>query len=132
MLKPSVSRYMTANPVTIERTASFAEAEKVMRAHRIRHLPVVDDGTLCGVVSRRDLAMFEAGGADPRVAQVDAAMVPSPFIVTGDTSLEEVAEIMSEHKYGSVVVVGRDGIEGIFTSVDACKALASVLQAMTP
>jgi CBS domain-containing protein len=50
---------------------------------------------------------------------------------TGDTSLDEVAEIMGENKYGSVVVMGRDGIVGIFTAVDACKALASVLQRAT-
>lgn len=128
---PSVSRYMTPKPYTIDRRATFAEARRVMREHAIRHLPVVEHGELCGVVSQRDLAMFEAGGADPHIAQVDAVMFESPFIVTGDAPLDEVAEIMSEHKYGSVVVVGRGGIEGIFTAVDACKALASVLQEAT-
>jgi hypothetical protein len=35
---------------------------------------------------------------------------------------------MGEHKYGSVVVVGRNGIEGIFTATDACLAFARTLR----
>lgn len=103
----------------------------MMHDHAIRHLPVVERGKLCGIVSQRDLTLFEAGGANPEVAQVGAAMIDAPFTVTGDWPLDEVAEIMGEHKYGSVVVMGRDGIEGIFTAIDACKALASVLQRAT-
>jgi len=131
MLMPSVSSYMTTKPYTIERCGTFAEARRIMRDHAIRHLPVVDRGELCGIVSERDIAMFVAGGADPYVADVDAAMVERPFVVTSDTSLDEVAEIMGEHKYGSVVVVGGDGIEGILTSADICRALAEVLRTAT-
>lgn len=128
MLMPSVSRYMTLKPYTIEKRGTFAQARRIMRDHAIRHLPVVDGGRLCGVVSERDISMFVAGGADPYLAEIDAAMVERPFIVTSDTSLDEVAAIMGEQKYGSVVVVGRDGIEGILTSTDICRALASVLR----
>jgi hypothetical protein len=35
---------------------------------------------------------------------------------------------MGTRKYGSVVVMGRDGIEGIFTATDACQAFAQVLR----
>jgi hypothetical protein len=78
-------------------------------------------------------------GHPPSVAPVKIRSAPGRSYVretagrsrTGDTSLDEVAEIMGENKYGSVVVMGRDGIVGIFTAVDACKALASVLQRAT-
>jgi acetoin utilization protein AcuB len=49
-------------------------------------------------------------------------------MVTSDAPVDEVAQIMSEKKYGSVIVMGRDGIEGIFTAVDACRVLAEILQ----
>jgi len=52
-----------------------------------------------------------------------------PFIVTGDVPLDEVLEIMAEKKYGSVIIVGTDGVEGIFTAIDACQAFAKMLQA---
>ena len=38
---------------------------------------------------------------------------------------------MGEQKYGSVVIVGRDGVEGIFTAVDACQMLAKLLRSAT-
>src|SRR5690349_15680485 len=129
MMIPSVSHYMTAQPWTIERDASLRDAEQLMRSHEIRHLPVLEDGQLVGVVSDRDLRLLEAtAGVNASTTHVDEAMTERPFIVTGDTALDEVVSIMSEHKYGSVIVMGRDGIEGIFTAVDACRVLADVLQ----
>lgn len=122
---------MTSKPYTIERGASLAEAHALMHDHHIRHVPVMDHGEVCGIVSLRDLALFEAGGADPAIARVDLVMIDATFIVTSDAPLDDVAEIMAEHKYGSVVVMGRDGVEGIFTAVDACKALATVLRQAT-
>ncbi|MGE0400245.1 MAG: CBS domain-containing protein [Kofleriaceae bacterium] len=125
-----MSRYMTAKPVTIVRTAMLADAHRILREHAIRHLPVVDDaGNLCGIVSQRDLQLIETlSDVDPESVRVEEAMVENPFIVTGDTALDEVVEIMGEHKYGSVVVMGRSGVDGIFTAVDACRALTEILR----
>jgi len=132
MLMPPVSHYMTAQPWTIERDASLRDADQLMRAHQIRHLPILEDGRLVGVVSERDLRLLEAGaGVNAATTHVDKAMIERPFVVTGDTALDEVVTIMSEHKYGSVIVMGREGVEGIFTSVDACRVLAEVLQRVT-
>lgn len=132
MPMPPVSHYMTTQPQTIERDASLRDAEQLMRAHGIRHLPILEDGRLVGVVSERDVRLLEASaGANADTIHIDQAMIERPFIVTGDTALDEVVTIMSEHKYGSVIVMGRDGVEGIFTAVDACRVLAEVLQGAT-
>lgn len=131
MQMPAVSRYMTRNPCTIARTATLAEAQALMREHAIRHLPVLDQGNLCGILSERDLLLAEAlAGSDPATIRVEQAMTERPFIVTSDSPLDEVAEIMGEHKYGSVVVMGREGVEGIFTASDACQAFARILRAV--
>lgn len=129
MALPAISHYMTPNPCTIDRLASLAEAHHMMKQHGVRHLPVLDDGDLCGIVSERDLHMVESLiGADPTTTLVDAAMTDRPFVVTSDTLLDEVVEIMTDHKYGSVVVVGHDGVEGIFTTIDACRVLTQILR----
>lgn len=101
---PPVSRYMTAEPRTILCTATLADAHKIMREQTIRHLPVVDGaGNLCGVVSQRDLYLLETlGDVDQATVCVEEAMIERPFVVTRDTALDEVVEIMGEHKYGSV------------------------------
>lgn len=130
---PPVSRFMTRKPYTVEPTAPLADAHALMRQHHVRHLPVVDRaGNLCGIVSERDLHLLETlSDVDPENAHVDEAMVERPFVVTGDTPLDEVVEIMGDHRYGSVVVAGHAGVEGIFTATDACQALAQILHRVT-
>lgn len=130
MAIPAVSHFMSVQPATITRTASLADAHDIMRGHQIRHLPVLEeDGTVCGIVTERDLHLIETlADAEPETTLVEEAMTERPFVVTSDTPLDEVLQIMAEHKYGSVIVVGRDGVEGIFTTVDACSVFAQMLQ----
>lgn len=126
---PSVSRFMTRQPFTIPRTATLADAHRTMRQHAIRHLPVVaEDDRLVGIVSQGDLHLLETIAEFPlESVTVEEAMTENPFIATSDMALDELVSIMAAHKYGSVIVMGRDGIEGIFTAVDACRALAELL-----
>lgn len=118
---------MTAQPWTVDRKTSVREAHQLMQEHGVRHLPVVDDGELVGIVSERDLHLIESL-ADALVAvPVERVMREHPFVVTSDTALDEVALIMAHGKYGSAIILGHDGVEGIFTTVDACRALSDLL-----
>lgn len=49
-----VSEVMTANPTTISADKPFARAMELMHAGRFRHVPVVDNGRVVGIVSSRD------------------------------------------------------------------------------
>lgn len=63
----SVSDCMTAKPVTVSSFTTTGTALSMMLANGYRHLPVVDDGTLVGIVSLRDLAALseaEASSSD--------------------------------------------------------------------
>ena len=51
---------MTPNPLTVTPQASIAEAWDVMRELAVRHVPVVEDGALVGMLSDRDLALVRA------------------------------------------------------------------------
>jgi CBS domain-containing protein len=57
-----VSEWMTRDPVTISPNASVGEALDRMLDGGFRHLPVMEGGTLVGVVSMRDLARSMAKG----------------------------------------------------------------------
>ncbi len=50
-----VSEAMTANVITTSRAASVGELMERMTAHRIRHIPIVEDGALVGIVSIGDV-----------------------------------------------------------------------------
>lgn len=133
MPKHTVGRYMTANPVVVAAQRTLADAHELMREHGIRHLPVVEGPRLIGLVSQRDLYLIETlRGVDATAAPVAEAMNAEPYAVAPDAPLEEVAREMAEHKYGSAVVVQRGEVVGIFTTVDALRALASSLRRGRP
>jgi acetoin utilization protein AcuB len=58
---------------------------------------------------------------------VDGAMLEEPYSVTPETPLDEVVATMAEHKYGSAVIVQNAHVVGVFTTVDACRALSELL-----
>jgi acetoin utilization protein AcuB len=102
----------------------------MMRDHQVRHLPVFAGGRLVGILTDRDLHLIETlKGVNPSEVAVEDAMSPSPFTVSSDASLAEVCAEMAEHKYGCAVVLQRDKVIGIFTTVDACRALGELLRA---
>jgi acetoin utilization protein AcuB len=118
---------MTASPIVIASDRPLAEAHRLMRERGFRHLPVVDDGRLVGLVSQRDLYLLETlKGIDPATESVGEAMSDAPFTVGPDARLEEVAACMADRRIGSAVVVDRGAVIGVFTTVDALRALAEL------
>lgn len=49
-----IKTVMTARMVTVNLNASVAECSRLMEQHHVRHLPVVDQGQIVGVVAMRD------------------------------------------------------------------------------
>ena len=126
---PSVQKYMTTSPHSIGGDQTLAIAARMMREHRIRHLPVLSGGKLRGLLTDRDLKLVETfRDVDPTQMTVDEAMTEEPYCVTPDTPLDEVVATMAGEKYGSAVVMQNQHVVGIFTTVDACRALAELLQ----
>jgi acetoin utilization protein AcuB len=124
---PRVHEFMTTMPQTIDVRSTLAEARDTMRERSVRHLPVVDDGSLVGIVSERDIGLCEAVGKDPETVLVDVAMRRNVFKCGPRAHLHAVAEEMAEHKFGSAVVVEVDHpvkVVGVFTTIDALRALS--------
>jgi acetoin utilization protein AcuB len=120
--------YMTIGPHSIGRDRPLSHAHKLMKTHRIRHLPVLDGGALVGVITERDLNLFDAlRDGDLTELTVEDAMSLSVYAVAPETPLEEVVSTMADHKYGCAVVLQAGHVVGIFTTVDVCRALAWLL-----
>ena len=120
-----VSKYMTPCPHTIGVQQTLAVAAKRMRDFEIRHLPVLDAGHLVGVLSERDILLVEGlQGVDPGKDHVNEAMTQKAYVTGPDAPLGQVAAEMAKHKYGAAVIVDGDRVVGVFTTVDACRALA--------
>ena len=129
MGKHTVQRYMSIGPVVISSDRTIAEAHRLMRERGIRHLPVVDGGALVGLLSQRDLYLVETlKGIDPSAERVREAMSAEPYSVAPDAPLELVADTMAARKLGSAVVVDRGVVIGVFTTVDALRALSTIVR----
>lgn len=58
-----VGEYMTREPVTASPEMDTAQAARIMLDLGVRHLPVMEEGRLVGMVSARDLLGLEAWNA---------------------------------------------------------------------
>jgi acetoin utilization protein AcuB len=123
-IAPRIGQFMTPLPHTIEFDQPLARAHELMRKHLIRHLPVMQNGKLLGLISIRDLHLIETlRDVDPEEVPVEDAMTEEPYTVSPDEPLDEVAAIMADYKLGSALVVEAGQVKGIFTTVDALRAL---------
>lgn len=125
-----VRDFMTACPHVLEPTQSVAAAGDLMRQQRIRHVPVVDGGRLCGLVSERDVTLvLSLVDVDPKTVRVRDVMASETYTVSPSTPLRDVAAEMAASKAGSAVVVTEGGeVVGIFTTIDALRALEEMLE----
>lgn len=126
----NVGSYMTRSPHTIGVEQSLALARRFMSEHQVRHLPVLHGGQLVGVLSAREVEALEVLPGS-RHLTVEETMVPNVYVTSENAPLDSVAEEMALRRVGSAVVVtGNEHTEvlGVFTAVDALRALADVLR----
>lgn len=127
---PQVIAFMTPFPYSIDVDAALADAHKMMREHRFRHLPVMSAGVLVGVLTDRDIKLIpgpEFGSPREQDLKVRDAYVEQPCIAPASTPVAEVARVMAEKRIGSAIVTKNNKLVGIFTVTDACRALAQIL-----
>ncbi len=118
-----VGELMRPAPVTIGSDAKLDEALARMTEHRIRHLPVVDDGRLVGMLSSADLG--------PHLGQlpctkVNAAMTADPTTVGTDVDAVAAARLMIERGVRALPVVAGERLVGILSATDIVEEYARV------
>jgi acetoin utilization protein AcuB len=99
-----------------------------MRELAIRHLPIVQEERLVGLVSERDLKAAW-GLPEAKKLAVGDVMKRDVFVAHSDMALSEVASEMADGKLGSAIIVDAGGnVTGIFTTTDALRILASLAE----
>jgi acetoin utilization protein AcuB len=123
-----MSDVMTCNVITIPSNTSLAEARRIMDAHRMRRLPVVDKGTLVGIVTRdaldragpSQLTSFSIHDITRLLNKVTVKEVMGRDLVTvsPDATVEEAVTVAQEKKVGALLVVDNGRLVGIATTND--------------
>jgi acetoin utilization protein AcuB len=124
-----VQDWMTRTLVTLSPETSVAEALTLCRERRIRHLPILEEGRLVGIVSDRDLRDASPALGDPErtraMQQIRVRDVMTREVITVDPQefIENAAQEMYELKIESLPVVAGEELLGIITSSDMMRAL---------
>ncbi|MGB1273674.1 MAG: IMP dehydrogenase [Luminiphilus sp.] len=108
------------DPITIDHTATIAELIELTRANGISGVPVMKDGDLAGIVTRRDLR-FETDTSQ----SISAIMTPRNQLVTvkEGASSDEVQRLLHQHRIEKILVVDDAGaLKGLITVKDFDKA----------
>ena len=132
-----VQNWMSKPAITIDSAGSMQEAINLMKTHRISMLPVMEKGSLVGVVTDRDLKRASASDATSleihellyllSTIKVKDIMTSDPICVPPDFTIEETAELLMQHHISGVPVVDRNkGIAGVITHTDLFKVIISL------
>lgn len=128
MAVPIVRESMTPNPITINVTTPVAQAHKIMQENGVRHLPVLDEDALVGMITFSDI--LEAASSDTgrfdifepnyllATLPVEELMTPDPVTISPDDTVLEAADLMFQHDIGSLPVVEDGKVIGILTETD--------------
>lgn len=129
-----VSTIMTKNVVKLHLSDDLTKAESLFKKHHIRHIPVVNGNLIVGMLSYTDLLRISFADAIDEDEQeidvtvynmfsVEQVMARNLVKVAPDTSIREVAEILSKSEFHALPIVEGDLLVGIITTTDLIKYL---------
>ncbi len=134
-----VKHRMSADVKSVRPGDPLAHALRLTREHRIRHLPVVGDGELAGIVSDRDIRLAMPSPLAVADAERAAFLERTPVeqvmtrevITTGPLdTVEDAAKLLCRHRIGALPVVDAHGrLLGMITESDVLTAFAEVFSA---
>jgi acetoin utilization protein AcuB len=133
-----VDKWMTRDVITVLPHEKIIDAFELMQERGIRHLPVVEDSELKGLVTDRDirLALIPSPLSSPddrmyhlgALQRVDEIMATDLITVAPNTTIEEAAKLMAQYKIGAVPVVGQEKLVGILTETDVLAVFIEMLE----
>jgi acetoin utilization protein AcuB len=127
-LTRTVDQVMHPMPHSIGLGQTLAKAKEIMSEHSIRHLPVLDSGSVVGVLTDRDIQfVLAAERKESDDLLVKDCYTSEPYVVEPGASVADVARTMAHGHLGCAIVVEKSKLKGIFTTVDACRLLSEIL-----
>lgn len=134
--KVPVSTIMTKKVITLSLEDDLTKAEILFKKHHIRHIPVVKKNQIIGMLSYTDLLRISfVDAVDEDETEVDSTvynmftieqvMARNLVTVSSETTIKEVAEILSSKEFHALPVVDGGLLAGIVTTTDLIKYLLS-------
>lgn len=113
---------MTSSPTTVTPQTSVVEAARLMEKEDVGPLPVVEDGSLVGIVTDRDLVVrVIAEGRDPASTVVGEVCSSKPVTVSPDDDVSHALTLLAKHQVRRLPVAEGDQIVGIVAQADLAR-----------
>ena len=132
----NVRKIMMGSPVTLTPDDTLDLANNVISLGRIRHIPVIENGKLVGLLSERDLIGAAANrifglnqkskSALLKTESVKSIMKKRLVTVTPDTPIKDAARLMADKKIGCVPVISAGSLVGLVTTTNVLRYLESI------
>ena len=132
-----VHDFMSTALITVRPEATLRQASKQLEEHRIRHLLVMEEGDLVGIVTDRDVRQalpalpFVSDFAEMllKMDQVKVRDIMSRELVaiSPDVGLEAAVDLFLARRISALPVVERQRVLGILTVTDALRGLRLLL-----
>ena len=107
-----VGEVMTRDVITAAPTSDCEEVYSIMRTKKIRHMPIVENGALIGVLSSRDLFRFHVQMIDQNVTDMSNELIALKRIIN-QSGEERLKTLMFENEQlKSIVMV--DCLTGLY------------------
>ena len=123
-----VREIMMGNPVTLKPVDTLDLANDIISLGRIRHIPVLEEGRLVGLLSERDLigaAASEIFGLKQKrksallkTVLIKDVMKKKVIVTKPDTSIKDAARLMADKRIGCVPVIEDGALVGLLTTTD--------------
>jgi acetoin utilization protein AcuB len=132
-----VKYWMTTEVITVDEDVSLMQASKLMKEHGIKHLPVIKEHHLVGIVSDRDLKEAQPSDATSLdihelyylldKVKIKSLMSTDLHTTTGEEVIERAAALMLDYDISSLPVVDQEGkLKGIVTKGDLFRGLIAI------
>ncbi len=130
-----VSTIMTPHPICVGAHESIAAVAKLFEGHKIHHLPVIEEGSLVGLISKSDYLLFRRGFNNENNQKMEEEVRLNNFqardiMTKGLAKLEPsdkinvALEIFKENLFHGIPIVEDDQVVGIVTTYDIIKHIA--------
>ena len=138
--KPTLlQEIMTTSVTTVPHDGTLLNAALLLRQTGFRHLPVVKNGAVIGLLSDRDVNRAAPSRFGPLLQEeyntifentpIEKVMTKEPYTAQPDTPVRDVVNVLCERKIGAVPVLADTGaLVGIVTRAD----LLGLLQTLLP
>ena len=133
-----VREIMTTDVTTLQESDAMLEAALIFARSSIRHLPILREKTLVGVITERDVKRFSPGvlsGVSSEQYQtvmestpLSKVMTRDPVTLTPDQPVAEAAEIFCAKRFGCLPVLENGSLVGIITTSDILRLMAKVMK----